>query len=136
MAYAQRPYPIAAGLAGRCPQCGKGHLFQGFLKLRPKCEVCGLDFSFADSGDGPAVFVILFAGFVVVGLALVVEFLYQPPFWLHALLWGPLILLVTLGPLRPFKGVLIALQFHHDAAEGRRDLDKLDLDKLDLDNRR
>jgi len=126
MAYTQRPLPIAAGLAGRCPQCGKGRLFQGFLTLRPKCDVCGLDFSFADAGDGPAVFVILFAGFVVVGLALVVEFTWQPPYWVHALLWGPLILLTTLGPLRPFKGVLIALQFHHAAAEGR----------LDLDNRR
>jgi uncharacterized protein (DUF983 family) len=117
----REPSPIAAGLAGRCPRCGKGRLFQGFLTVRAKCEVCGLDFSFADSGDGPAIFVILFAGFVVVGLALVVEFLYQPPFWLHALLWGPLILLVTLAPLRPFKGVLIALQHHHDAAEGRFD---------------
>ena len=121
MAHAQRPSPIVAGLAGRCPRCGKGRLFQGFLTLRANCEVCGLDFSFADAGDGPAVFVILFAGFIVVGLALVVEFLYAPPFWLHALLWGPLILLVTLGPLRPFKGVLIALQYHHDAAEGRLD---------------
>jgi len=121
MADSRKPSPIAAGLAGRCPRCGKGRLFQGFLTVRAKCEVCGLDFSFADSGDGPAIFVILFAGFVVVGLALVVEFLYQPPFWLHALLWGPLILLVTLAPLRPFKGVLIALQHHHDAAEGRFD---------------
>jgi uncharacterized protein (DUF983 family) len=115
------PSPIVAGLTCRCPRCGKGPLFQGFLTLRPRCEACGLDFAFADAGDGPAVFVILFAGFVVVGLALIVEFLYQPPFWLHALLWGPLILLVTLGPLRPFKGVLIALQYHHDAAEGRLD---------------
>jgi uncharacterized protein (DUF983 family) len=115
------PSPILAGLACRCPACSKGRLFHGFLALRPKCEACGLDFGFADAGDGPAVFVILFAGFIVVGLALVVEFLYQPPFWLHALLWGPLILLVTLGPLRPFKGVLIALQHHHDAAEGRFD---------------
>jgi uncharacterized protein (DUF983 family) len=113
------PSPITAGLAGRCPRCGKGKLFTGFLTLSPACETCGLDFSFADAGDGPAVFVILLAGFVVVGLALIVEFLYQPPFWLHALLWGPLILLVTLGPLRPLKGVLIALQYHHDAAEGR-----------------
>jgi uncharacterized protein (DUF983 family) len=56
---------------------------------------------------------------VVVGAALVVEFLYQPPFWLHALLWGPLILLVTLAPLRLIKGLLIALQFHHQAEEGR-----------------
>jgi uncharacterized protein (DUF983 family) len=115
------PSPITAGLTCRCPRCGKGRLFEGFLTLRPRCEACGLDFAFADSGDGPAVFVILFAGLVVVGLALIVEFLYQPPFWLHALLWGPLILLVTLGPLRPFKGVLIALQYHHDAAEGRLD---------------
>ena len=113
------PSPITAGLAGRCPRCGKGKLFQGFLNVSPSCSACGLDFSFADAGDGPAVFVILLAGFVVVGLALVVEFLYQPPFWLHALLWGPLILLVTLGPLRALKGVLIALQYHHDAAEGR-----------------
>ena len=59
----------------------QGPLFQGFLTLRPRCEACGLDFAFADAGDGPAVFVILFAGFVVVGLALIVEFLYQPPFW-------------------------------------------------------
>jgi uncharacterized protein (DUF983 family) len=121
MANAQQPSPLKAGLACRCPRCGKGKLFQGFLTLRPSCETCGLDFSFADAGDGPAIFVILFAGFVVVGLALVVEFLYQPPFWLHALLWGPMILLVTLGPLRPFKGVLVALQHHHDAAEGRLD---------------
>ncbi len=117
----QRPSPIVAGLACRCPRCGKGKLFRGFLTLRPKCEACGLDFSFADAGDGPAVFVIFFAGFVVVGLALAVEVLYEPPYWVHALLWGPLILLATLGPLRPFKGVLIALQYHHDAAEGRVD---------------
>jgi uncharacterized protein (DUF983 family) len=110
-----------AGLACRCPRCGKGRLLQGFLGLRPHCDVCGLDYSFIDAGDGPAVFVILFAGFIVVGAALLVEVLYQPPFWLHALLWGPLILLTTLGPLRPMKGLLIALQYHHKAAEGRLD---------------
>jgi uncharacterized protein (DUF983 family) len=113
--------PFAAGLACRCPRCGKGALFEGFLGLRPRCESCGLDYSFVDAGDGPAVFVILFAGFVVVGCALAVEVLYQPPFWLHALLWIPLILLVTLGPLRATKGLLIALQYHHKAAEGRLD---------------
>jgi uncharacterized protein (DUF983 family) len=117
------PFPLAksilTGLACRCPRCGKGKLFAGFIALRPRCEACGLDFAFADSGDGPAVFIILFAGFVVVGLALVTEVLYQPPFWVHALLWLPLILLVTLGPLRPLKGLMIALQYHHGAAEGR-----------------
>jgi uncharacterized protein (DUF983 family) len=111
--------PYLAGLACKCPCCGQGKLFSGFLTLRPRCAVCGLDYAFIDSGDGPAVFIILLAGFVVVGCALVVEILYQPPFWLHALLWGPLILVTTLLPLRPMKALLIALQFHHKAAPGR-----------------
>ena len=86
------PQSIMTGLAGRCPRCRKGHLFSGFLNLRKECEACGLDYAFADAGDGPAIFVILISGFIVVGSALIVEVLYQPPFWLHALLWGPLIL--------------------------------------------
>jgi len=113
------PNPILAGLACRCPRCGKGRMFSGFLGLKPRCEACGLDYSFIDAGDGPAVFVILLAGFVVVGAALVVEMRYAPPLWVHAALWLPLILLTTLVPLRAIKGVLIALQYHHKAAEGR-----------------
>jgi uncharacterized protein (DUF983 family) len=108
-----------AGLACKCPRCGKGKLFEGFLKLRPRCDACGLDYDFADAGDGPAVFIILFAGFIVVGAALVTEVKYQPPYWVHAALWLPLILIVTLGPLRAMKGLMIALQYHHKAAEGR-----------------
>jgi uncharacterized protein (DUF983 family) len=113
--------PFVAGLTCRCPRCGKGRLFRGFLTLAPRCDVCGLDYSAMDSGDGPAVFIILFAGFIVVGSALIVEVLYQPPFWVHAVLWGPLILLTTIGPLRPMKGLMVALQYHHNAAEGRLD---------------
>jgi uncharacterized protein (DUF983 family) len=115
------PSPYVAGLTGRCPRCGKGRLFDGYIRLRHCCDGCGLDYSFADAGDGPAVFVILIAGFIVVAMALIVEFVYQPPFWVHALLWGPLILVVTLAPLRLLKGLLIALQYHHKAAEGRLD---------------
>ncbi len=110
---------IVCGLRGRCPHCGKGKLYRGFLGLRTHCEKCGLDFGFADAGDGPAVFGILIGGFIVVFAAMIVEIVYQPPYWVHASLWVPLILLVTLGPLRPIKGVLIALQYHHKAAEGR-----------------
>ena len=110
---------VIRGLRGRCPHCGEGRLFDGFLSLRPKCESCGLDYRFADSGDGPAIFVILGAGFIVVFAALIVEVLYRPPFWLHAVLWVPLILLTTLAPLRVIKGLLIALQYHHKAEEGR-----------------
>jgi uncharacterized protein (DUF983 family) len=113
------PLPIARGLRGRCPRCGEGKLFNGFLTLRPACERCGLDYGFADAGDGPAVFVILIGGFIVVFAALVTEIVYQPPYWVHAALWLPLILIVTLAPLRLIKGLLIALQYHHKAAEGR-----------------
>lgn len=113
--------PFSAGLACRCPRCGQGPLFKGFLDLAPSCTSCGLDYGFADSGDGPAVFVILFAGFIVVALAFWVEATYEPPLWVHALLWIPAILVVTLGLLRPFKGVMVALQYRHAAAEGRLD---------------
>src|ERR1700753_901156 len=107
------------GLACKCPRCGKGKLYPGFLTLRPSCEACGLDYAFIDAGDGPAVFIILIAGAIVVGSALIVEVKYQPPFWVHAALWLPLTLVVTLWPLRAMKSLLIALQFHHKAAEGR-----------------
>ena len=113
------PNPIVVGLAGRCPRCGKGQMFSGFINLKPACETCGLDYAFADAGDGPAVFVIMIAGFIVVGAALLVEVRYAPPLWVHLVLWLPLILLTTLAPLRLIKGVLIALQYHHKAAEGR-----------------
>jgi uncharacterized protein (DUF983 family) len=107
------------GLRGRCPRCGEGKLFAGVLGLRESCDRCGLDYRFADPGDGPAVFMILIGGFIVVFAAMVVEVVYAPPYWVHAVLWIPLILLVTVGPLRPLKGLMIALQFHHKAAEGR-----------------
>jgi uncharacterized protein (DUF983 family) len=111
--------PFIAGLGCRCPRCGRGKLFAGFLTLAPRCEICGLDYSFIDAGDGPAIFIIMIAGFIVVGAALIVEIKYQPPFWVHALLWLPLIAATTLLPLRPMKALLIALQYHHKAAEGR-----------------
>ena len=110
---------ILRGLACRCPRCGQGKLFNGFLNLRPRCEVCDLDFAFIDTGDGPAIFIMMLAGAIVVGAALIVEVKYQPPFWVHAALWGPLILVTTLLPLRAMKSLLIALQFHHKAAPGR-----------------
>ena len=63
--------PYSTGLSGRCPRCGDGHLFKGFLDIAPRCDVCGLEFAFADAGDGPAIFVMLLAGFLVVGTALI-----------------------------------------------------------------
>ena len=111
--------PISAGLAGRCPRCGDGRMFSGFITVAPRCEVCGLDYSFADSGDGPAVFVALFGGFAVLGAALWTEIVYQPPMWVHMVVFLPLTLVVCLGLLRPFKGLLIALQYRNKAELGR-----------------
>lgn len=105
--------PFAAGLTCRCPRCGSGKLFRGFLTVAERCEICDLDLSAHDSGDGPAVFIILILGFVVVGLALWVEMSFAPPLWLHAILWPPVILGGALAMLRPFKATLIALQFKH-----------------------
>ncbi|WP_414475963.1 DUF983 domain-containing protein [Microvirga sp. M2] len=113
------PPPVVTGLKGLCPRCGKGHLFQGFLTMRPRCEVCGLDFAFADSGDGPAFFVMSIVGIVVVGLALWVEFAFSPPIWLHLVMWSALSIALSLALVRPSKGVLVALQYHHKAEEGR-----------------
>src|SRR5258708_6124527 len=107
------------GIACRCPRCGRGRLYAGFLTLAPRCDACGLDYAFIDAGDGPAIFIIMIAGAIVVACALIVEVKYQPPFWLHAALWLPLIAATTLLPLRAMKSLLIALQFHHKAAEGR-----------------
>ena len=111
--------PVKRGLQGHCPRCGEGKLFDGFLTLRPACDRCGLDYAFADAGDGPAVFVILIGGALVVLAALITEVVYQPPYWVHAVLWVPLVLIVTLAPLRMLKGLLIALQYHHKAAPGQ-----------------
>jgi uncharacterized protein (DUF983 family) len=110
---------ISAGLSGRCPRCGDGRLFSGFISVAPRCEVCGLDYSFADAGDGPAVFVALFGGFIVLGAALWTEIVYQPPIWVHMAVFLPLTLVVCLGLLRPLKGVLIALQYRNKAELGR-----------------
>jgi uncharacterized protein (DUF983 family) len=112
---------LKAGLGCRCPRCGKGNVFKGFLDFNSGCSECDLDFSGFENGDGPAVFIILILGFIVVGLALVVEVNYEPPLWLHALLWGPMIIGGSIGMLRPMKGLMIAVQYFHNAKEGELD---------------
>ena len=113
--------PVRAGLACACPRCGQGKLFDGLLKIRPACSNCGLDYSFADSGDGPAVFVIMIIGFIVVGLALWAETTLNPPLWLHFIIWIPLAIGLSLWLLRVLKAVLIALQYRNNARQGEID---------------
>ena len=115
--YHPRRSPIAIGLKCRCPRCGEGWLYEGFLTVAERCNVCGLDLQKADSGDGPAVFIIFILGFIVVPLALLLESAVAPPLWLHLVIWPPVIVGGALALLRPAKGILIALQFRHRASE-------------------
>ena len=94
-------------------------MFSSFLTIAPRCKSCKLDFGFADSGDGPAIFIILIAGLIIMVAVVIVEILYQPSYWVHAPLWLPPTAILCLGMLRPFKATLVALQYRHKAEEGR-----------------
>lgn len=98
-------------------------MFDGYLKVAARCSACGLALSHHDSGDGPAVFVVFIVGAVVVGAALVTEMQWSPPIWVHMILWVTLSVVLALALLQPFKGVLIALKFKHDAGQAWRELD-------------
>ena len=113
-----QPNPFVAGFTCRCPRCGKGKLFAGFLTLASGCDQCALDYGFADSGDGPAVFVIFAVGIIVIGLAATVEAVARPAPFVHLMLWIPATLILSFAFLRPFKATLVALQYHHKAAPG------------------
>jgi uncharacterized protein (DUF983 family) len=113
------PSVAYAALLGRCPRCGRGPLFRGFLTVAASCGACGLDYSRFEAGDGPAVFVILIVGAIVAGGALLTEVWYQPPYWVHAVIWGPAVVILSLGLLRPLKAGMIALQYKHRAGQGR-----------------
>jgi uncharacterized protein (DUF983 family) len=111
--------PIRTGIAGHCPRCGKGRLFDGFLKLRPGCDQCGLSYAFADPADGPAFFVICFGCIPAVTFALMLEILASPPPWVHLLTSLPFLLVTCVLPLRPLKGWLVCSQYFFKAGEGR-----------------
>lgn len=112
--------PAETGIRGRCPRCGQGRLFKGFLTLAPRCESCGLDYSFADPADGPAFFVICFGCVPAVVFGLWIEVAFQAPYWVHLVTTLPFLLLTCIPPLRPLKGWLVASQYYYKAEEGQR----------------
>ena len=112
--------PFKAGLLCRCPRCGEGKLFKSYLKLAPSCTACGLDLAFADSGDGPAIFVIFLVAPLIIALAMVVGAVFNPPPYVHLFLWIPATLILSLALLPPFKATMVALQYRHDAHEGHQ----------------
>lgn len=110
--------PALAGIRGRCPRCQRGHLFAGFLRLAPHCEVCGLDYSFADPADGPAFFAMSIAAVPALGFALWLQMTFEPPIWVHLLTTLPVTVGACLLLLRPLKGWLVCSQYVHKAEEG------------------
>ncbi len=113
--------PFLTGVRCRCPRCGEGRLYAGFLEVAVRCDACGLDLAFANSGDGPAIFIIFLVSPLVIILAVIVEALFHPAPFVHLMLWIPTTVLLCLALLRPFKATMIALQYRHDAREGRID---------------
>nr|WP_306118218.1 MULTISPECIES: DUF983 domain-containing protein [unclassified Roseitalea] len=110
--------PLKTGPRGLCPRCGVGRIFTGFLKIKPQCPHCGLDLGFADTGDGPAFFVICFTCIPVAAFTVWMEVGAGAPLWLNALLTLPLLVIFCVLPLRPLKGWMIAQQYRHEAGEG------------------
>ncbi|MGB0682680.1 MAG: DUF983 domain-containing protein [Magnetovibrionaceae bacterium] len=104
---------LMAGLMGKCPRCGRGRLFKGFLEVRETCSNCHLGLKGHDSGDGPAVASTFLVGAIVIPLVLYAELTYEPPVWVHMVLWLPLGLALTIGSLRPLKGITVALQYKY-----------------------
>lgn len=105
--------PTQLCLQGRCPRCGEGKIFANWLELRPVCEGCGLDLSKHDSGDGPAYLTICIVGGLVTVLATVTEIAFAPPYWLHMVLWGPMVLFGSVFVLHYMKAWLLAASYRH-----------------------
>jgi uncharacterized protein (DUF983 family) len=111
------------GFRGHCPACGEGRLFRAFVKVADRCSVCGEDLHHHRADDFPAYLTIFIVGHVVVPLAMFVEIAYMPSYWLHTLLWTPLVIGLSVGLLQPIKGTIVALQWHmgmHGFAEAKQ----------------
>ena len=103
--------PFGTGLGCKCPRCGRGSLYTGLLNVRENCPHCGLDLTPHDTGDGGTVFVILILGAIVVGLAIWLETVFEPQIWVHLVVWIPVISIMSVVLLRPFKGILIGMHY-------------------------
>ena len=118
-AAAAAPRVVDVALKGLCPQCGAKTLFAGTARFAPRCPACGLDFTMFNVGDGPAAFLTLIIGTIIVALAIALELSVHPPLWVHMLIWIPVTAASVLLSLRAAKGALIAAEYRNAAREGR-----------------
>lgn len=113
------PAIARVALRGLCPRCGAPALFDGPVRFARICPACRLDFTAFNVGDGPAAFLTLGVGALVTLLAIIVELAFEPPFWVHLILWLPLTAALVVGSLRVAKGALLAAEYRNAAREGR-----------------
>lgn len=115
-----------AALFGLCPQCGAKTLFEGVAQFAPRCRACGLDLARFNVGDGPAAFLTLIIGALVLGMALWLDAAVRPPMWVHALIWVPFTGAAVIYGLRVAKAALLASEYRNRAGEGRVGGDRAD----------
>ena len=115
---------IPAALFGLCPDCGEKTLFANGTRFADQCRACSLNYSAYNVGDGPAAFLTLIVGAIILGLALTVEFKFNPPIWVHLILWFPLTIAAVVGSLRFSKALLLISEHRNDAHEGSIDQDR------------
>jgi uncharacterized protein (DUF983 family) len=108
---------LKSGWKGICPQCGKGAMFQSWLTVSKRCDVCGLDYRFASPDDGPAFFSLCIIALPLIFVVVWIQVAFEPPAWVHLITSVPLMVLGCLLPLRPIKGWLVASQYVNHAQE-------------------
>ncbi len=113
------PSPVQAALTGLCPRCGERSLFAGMIAFATKCRRCGLDFTAFNVGDGPAAFLTLILGTIIVGLAVWLQIAFDPPLWVQMIVWVPVALVLTVLALRVAKAALLGAEYRNVAREGR-----------------
>lgn len=102
---------VLRGLFCKCPSCGAGRIFNGYLTVARECNSCREELHHHRADDAPPYFTIFLVGHLIVPLALGIEIAYRPDMWIHMALWLPLTILSSLFFLRPIKGALIGLQW-------------------------
>src|SRR5688572_13213782 len=115
----RKPGLSEAALRGLCPQCGARTLFDGWISFASRCRACGLDLASFNVGDGPAAFLTLIVGAIIIALMVWLQLTAAPPWWVHLLLWIPLATAGVIFGLRIGKAALLQSEYHNRAGEGR-----------------
>jgi uncharacterized protein (DUF983 family) len=115
----RQPGIAKAAFFGLCPACGAKTMFVAPTKFAGHCRSCDLDFDSFNVGDGPAAFLTMGVGALIIMMALLLDTAIRPPFWVHAVIWVPVTVVMVIGALRFVKGALLASEYRNRAGEGK-----------------